>query len=693
MKKLLSLLTLLVVAISTSWGAITPKVIADSDGEVYMVTQANMYSYYDSGNGWATNGSGGAISSNTYFGAKTGGNNTNYINPETEESGTKGQATGITLKTADNRSARFYFTGAVKATAFIAVTGSSRTATITVYKVSDDTSVGSTTSESYSASGAYDKLEVSGLDASETYYAKVTATNDLCLYAMKFFATATTEAYTVTFNAGTNGTCATTSLTEEAAGAGVTLPAATPNEGYTFDGWYNGETNVGDAGATYKPKANITLTAHYSELTAPSIEVNSTSVSTYAGVAVTFTATADGAPDPTVTWYSNTSASTTGGTSVGTGLTYQPDVTTEGIYYYYAVASNGVEPDATSEVITLTVTDPNKYITGNAYYMSEGEVAVAGENVYADDITMTIKDYKGGAATADNYVTGINSNYVAQISGTQNGWGTEFVATKDGTLSVGVIINGSKTFTLTNVTSFDYNGVQDEGSNVTSESAGTNPSNTWTPAKKQWTVLTFDVVAGTTYKLSVAGSKMGFYGFEFIPEGTVETISIPEEGVLTYVTQNALDFSTQNGAFKAYAVTNVGETSATTAEVGQVPAGTPLLIKGAAGDYDVEVIASASAIENLLLASDGNVTGGDNIYAYSKTALKFKKVASTVTIPAGKCYLQATGGDALDIIFDGEATAIGNVNANDNANFAPVKVLTAKGVQIGKFNVAGQQVK
>ena len=173
---------------------------------------------------------------------------------------------------------------------------------------------------------------------------------------------------------------------------------------------------------------------------------------------------------------------------------------------------------------------------------------------------------------------------------------------------------------------------------------------------------------------------------------TTEPVSIPEEGVATYVTKQALDFSTIDGTIKAYAVTNVGTTSATTAEVGQVPAGTPLLIKGTAGDYDVEVIASASAIENLLLASDGTVTGGDNIYAYSKTAKKFKKVASTVTIPAGKCYLQATGGTTLDIDFEGEATAINDVNANAEA-VAPVKVLTAKGVQIGKFNVAGQQVK
>ena len=193
------------------------------------------------------------------------------------------------------------------------------------------------------------------------------------------------------------------------------------------------------------------------------------------------------------------------------------------------------------------------------------------------------------------------------------------------------------------------------------------------------------------------GGDGGFsaYAIEAVPAPTTETITIPSDGVLTYVTQNPVDFSSIDGTIKAYVVTATSTTSAATAEVAAVPAGTPLLIKGVAGDYDVEIVESADApATNLLQVSNGTVTGGDNIYAYSKSALKFKKVAAEVTIPEGKCYLEidGNGGDALDIIFDGEATGINDVNAGAEAA-APVKVLTAKGVQIGKFNVAGQQVK
>ena len=182
------------------------------------------------------------------------------------------------------------------------------------------------------------------------------------------------------------------------------------------------------------------------------------------------------------------------------------------------------------------------------------------------------------------------------------------------------------------------------------------------------------------------------YAIEAVPVPTTETITIPDDGVLTYVTENDLDFSTIDGDITAYAVTAVSATSATTAVVAQVPAGTALLIKGTAGSYDIEIAESASAITNLLLASDGTITGGDNIYAYSKTAKKFKKVASTVTIPAGKAYLQANAGDAIDIDFAGEATAVEAIAEAAEA-VAPVKVVTAKGIQIGKYNIAGQQVK
>lgn len=85
--------------------------------------------------------------------------------------------------------------------------------------------------------------------------------------------------YTVTFNAGSNGTCGTSSLTEASAGAGVTLPAVTPNSGYVFKGWATtsgaSTANAGAAGANYKPTSNCTLYAVYGNLYTVTLSDNS----------------------------------------------------------------------------------------------------------------------------------------------------------------------------------------------------------------------------------------------------------------------------------------------------------------------------------------------------------------------------------------------------------------------------------
>ena len=188
-----------------------------------------------------------------------------------------------------------------------------------------------------------------------------------------------------------------------------------------------------------------------------------------------------------------------------------------------------------------------------------------------------------------------------------------------------------------------------------------------------------------------------FYAIE-AAAATTEAIEIPEDGVLTYVTQNALDFSSQNGAFTAYVPTgvNAAKTKVNTAEVTTVPAGTALLLKGAAGIYNVNIVASAEEPEaNIFQVSNGSVTGGDNIFAYSKTNKKFQKVNASVTIPTGKCYLviDGVGQNALDIDFEGEATAVDAIAEASEAEATPVKVIKNGKLYIGNFNVAGQQVK
>lgn len=102
-----------------------------------------------------------------------------------------------------------------------------------------------------------------------------------------------TSAYAVSFNAG-SGSCATASITESAAGYGVTLPSASPSsgcaaEGWTFVGWKRTSaqaetTDVPElfaAGTLYHPESNETLFAVYKLGAYYVIDFEASDLSTY----------------------------------------------------------------------------------------------------------------------------------------------------------------------------------------------------------------------------------------------------------------------------------------------------------------------------------------------------------------------------------------------------------------------------
>lgn len=130
--------------------------------------------------------------------------------------------------------------------------------------------------------------EISGLSSSATnktieftgnytfFKVTVNSARVLKISSIVISFSAASDPYTVTFNAGSHGSLECPSctdgnkLTEASAGAGVTLPNVTANEGWKFLGWATtqakadaGTADAGNAGATYKPSKDITLYAVY----------------------------------------------------------------------------------------------------------------------------------------------------------------------------------------------------------------------------------------------------------------------------------------------------------------------------------------------------------------------------------------------------------------------------------------------
>ena len=110
--------------------------------------------------------------------------------------------------------------------------------------------------------------------------------------------------------------------------------------------------------------------------------------------------------------------------------------------------------------------------------------------------------------------------------------------------------------------------------------------------------------------------------------------------------------------------------------------------------------AAASISSNALVGVNAETTSIEaNAYVLSSNGTKTSFVKAggygNVTDLMNKAYVVYDGSlNSLDIQLDGEATAINNVNANDNADSAaPVKVIKNGKLFIGNYNVAGQLVK
>ena len=136
----------------------------------------------------------------------------------------------------------------------------------------------------------------------------------------------------------------------------------------------------------------------------------------------------------------------------------------------------------------------------------------------------------------------------------------------------------------------------------------------------------------------------------------------PAHEKTTYVTTKALDFTEVSG-LKAYVATAASASAVTIKEVTAVPAGTPLVLIGTAGtEYTVPVAATASApAENLLKAGGVTLTGDGTEYILNGG--KFYQ-ANAGELAAGKAYLKVETSSAreLDILFGGETTGIQDNN-------------------------------
>lgn len=191
--------------------------------------------------------------------------------------------------------------------------------------------------------------------------------------------------------------------------------SATASAGSLSYKWYSCEdeskTNAveidGETSDTYTPSTATAGTFYYfcrvtddngsadsevatiivSAATAPTISVTPATSTVSQGTDVTFTATATGVPVPTIQWYSCDDTNKTNAVAIdgATDETYAPSTATVGSFYYYAVATNA-SGSAASDVVSLTV-NPLYTVT---YANADGAIGEVPEAVTGLDGTTAI---------------------------------------------------------------------------------------------------------------------------------------------------------------------------------------------------------------------------------------------------------------------------------------------------------------
>ena len=632
-RKLFSLVTLLVCAVTGAWA---DDVTWDfTDRAALSFTSGSSYSYmatdgttemrYSAGSSDAIVAKDGTTAGYLKENGKTGGGTVKDIDGETNIGKT--------------RLIRLFVTGKGKLT--INCNGTNG-----VYKVLDGSTSGTTLIASLSANTTSDAITVSNFLWIETTTKGYITTI--------VWTPVSSDPCTVTFVAGTDGTCATTSLTEESAGAGVTLPAVTGiTAGKKCTGWWtaaDGGTKAGDAGDTYKPASDITLYAQYAALSNECV-LNQV---VFSNGFDAFMTDPDGTTHGTITVYdlSGTSAPTVATTTMSDGATY-------------AVVGN-----------ELTVT-------------SEDGTATA---VY--DITLTaVEPYDGDGITFNGTENWVVSPYgfcsqsdrkgyrFQRLWKSSDGTGKEWDRPKTGKTRIYFFLAKNTKAKIKSGCSTDRKiDVYVNSTKVVSE----------TDFEKDGGTIEITGDSENNYILGVYSHQNGGDGSVVSIEITGAQTTVTSETITaaktytTYVPQHNLDF-TSAAELTAYIATAADASTVTLTSVDKVPAGTPIVIKATTLNTPITVNVAATTddvAENKLVMGDGATNvGGDGKYDYILSDGKFYHVSPAGPVAAGKAYLHLTAAPsarALDIVFD-DVTAI-----------EAVKTVAA---QDGAFyNLAGQRV-
>lgn len=281
--------------------------------------------------------------------------------------------------------------------------------------------------------------------------------------------------------------------------------------------------------------------------------------------------------------------------------------------------------------------------------------------------------FKGGAGTAPgNYNDGIR---LYQKSGSYSYGGYITLTAPEGYMITGFSITSNDTYSTT--VDYTVDGRTNVGTGESLAASGEYSKD----GLFNSSVSIFNLGSGSDGRLEI-GKITVYYK-------VVSPVTISSAGYATFCSTRALDFSDVDDV-TAYTASLSGSTVTFNKVTGSVPAGTGLLLKGAADTYNIPVVASSTTdvsgnkLVGVTAATVIDGTSG-NFFVLKKVGenVGFYKVNNaTYTVRANTAYLNAEGAGAKDFIGfdDDETTAIDNLTISQFVKNAPV------------YNLAGQKV-
>ena len=184
-----------------------------------------------------------------------------------------------------------------------------------------------------------------------------------------------------------------------------------------------------------------------------------------------------------------------------------------------------------------------------------------------------------------------------------------------------------------------------------------------------------------TLTMNITYSLTPVFDYLLVTEGeSTVSATIGAAGYATFIAPYALDFSGVTG-LKAYTASLTG-TTVTLKQVDDVPAGTGVVLEGAANTYSIPVIGSSTTEKGDLKGSNTDAKTADGnqyVLALQGSDVQFTLVNDGTEIAAGKAYLEkAAGVRSLSVVKAGEATAI--------------KAIETEAAAGEVYNLAGQRV-